>query len=144
MNFSNHKTIKILILFSLFSIFSFSQNSVDREIKGKVAGVNIYSQSNFPGTPSRIRIRGQGSFFGNNSPLIILDGVPIHNDPIGANSRFPGLDMLSTINPSDIESIRVLKNAKDVAPYGIRGTNGVIVIVTKNGMSKNNPLKIFK
>ena len=136
------KFIKLLLV--LVFVNSYSQHSFDQQIKGKVAGLNIYSQSSFPGTPSRIFIRGQGSFFGSNSPLIVLDGIPYENIPVGANGRFPGLDMLSFINTSDIESVKVLKSAKDVAPYGVRGTNGVIVITTKNGSSNEKRFKILK
>ena len=102
-------------------------------MKGKVAGLTIFSQSGDPGSPSYIRIRGNGSILGNNAPLFVVDGVPYENYTIGANPRFPGFDMLSFINTLDVESIHVLKNAKDVAPYGVKGSNGVIVITTKKG-----------
>ena len=70
-----------------------------------------------------------------------MDGVPYENYVIGANSRFPGLDLLSLINTLDIESVAVLKNAKDVAPYGVKGANGVIVITTKKGVKQGPTLK---
>lgn len=126
-------TMKFIIYITvmLFSSTTFSQISIDQEIKGKVAGLTIFSQGGAPGTPSYIRIRGSGSFLGGNRPLFVLDGVPLQDHFIGANARFPGLDLLSSINPTEIESVTVLKNAKDVAPYGVRGTNGVIVINTK-------------
>ena len=133
----------ITYIFILLSYFSYSQNSFDKQIKGEVAGLNIYSQSNFPGTPSHITIRGPGSIIGNNTPLIVLDGIPYENIPLGANERFPGLDMLSFINPHDIESVKILKNAKDTSPYGFRGSNGVILITTKNGLSSNEKFKIL-
>ena len=137
------KQLPFTYILMCFSFFSFSQNSFDKQIKGEVAGLNIYSQSSFPGTPSQISIRGQGSFFGNNSPLIVLDDIPYENFPVGANGRFPGLDMLSFINPNDIESIKVLKNAKDTSPYGFRGSNGVILIYTKKGQSREKKFKIL-
>ena len=137
------KRLHPIFIFVFFSFFSFSQNSFDKQIKGEVAGLNIYSQSSFPGTPSHITIRGQGSLFGNNSPLIVLDGIPYENIPVGSNGRFPGLDMLSFINPNDIESIKVLKNAKDTSPYGFRGSNGVILIFTKKGQSSEKKFKIL-
>ena len=141
MNFFKLLTFRIILI--LGSFFSFSQNSFDKQIKGEVAGLNIYSKSSLPGTPSNIIIRGPGSLIGNNSPLIVLDGIPYENIPIGANGRFPGLDMLSFINPNDIESVKVLKNAKDISPYGFRGSNGVILITTKNGMSTEERFKVL-
>ena len=128
-------------IFLLFFQISFSQISIDQELKGKVAGLTVFSQSGTPGTPSYIRIRGNGSLIGNNAPLFILDGVPYENFNIGENSRFPGLNMLSLINTLDVHSVAVLKNAKDVAPYGVRGENGVIVITTKKGLKPGPTLK---
>ena len=118
------KLIKTFIIFFaciLTSFISFSQISVDQELRGRVAGLTVFTQTGTPGAPSYIRIRGNGSLLGNNRPLFILDGVPYENYVIGANSRFPGLDLLSLINTLDIESVAVLKNAKDVAPYGVKG-----------------------
>ena len=127
------KQLPFTYIFILFSFFSFSQNSIEDAMKGKVAGLTIFSQSGDPGSPSYIRIRGNGSIMGNNAPLFVVDGVPYENYTIGANPRFPGFDMLSFINTLDVESIHVLKNAKDVAPYGVKGSNGVIVVTTKKG-----------
>ena len=128
------KHFHFVYIFILFSFLSFSQYSIEDAMKGKVAGLTIFSQSGNPGAPSYIRIRGNGSILGNNAPLFVVDGVPYENYTIGANPRFPGFDMLSFINTLDVESIHVLKNAKDVAPYGVRGSNGVIVITTKKGV----------
>ena len=111
-------------------------------MKGKVAGLTIFSQSGNPGAPSYIRIRGNGSILGNNTPLFVVDGIPYENYTIGANPRFPGFDMLSFINTLDVESIHVLKNAKDVAPYGVKGSNGVIVITTKRGKDRSDGLSV--
>tara|TARA_Y100001970_G_scaffold148438_1_gene182238 strand:- start:477 stop:926 length:450 start_codon:yes stop_codon:yes gene_type:complete len=138
------KLIKTFIIFFaciLTSFISFSQISVDQELRGRVAGLTVFTQTGTPGAPSYIRIRGNGSLLGNNRPLFILDGVPYENYVIGANSRFPGLDLLSLINTLDIESVAVLKNAKDVAPYGVKGANGVIVITTKKGVKQGPTLK---
>ena len=131
----------ILIFLMLTSCTIFSQISVDQALKGRVAGLTVFSQSGTPGAPSYIRIRGNGSLLGGNRPLFILDGVPYEDFIIGANSRFPGLDLLSLINTLDVESVTVLKNAKDVAPYGVRGTNGVIVITTKKGLKQGPTLR---
>ena len=103
-------------------------------INGRVAGLSIISVSGSPGTPSEIRIRGAGSFLSNNSPLIVIDGIPHENYAIGENDKFPGLDLLSLINTMDVHSVTVLKDASDVAPYGVKGTNGVIVINTKRAI----------
>ena len=132
------KKYYLAFIFIIFSFSSFSQIFIDNEIKGKIAGLTVLSQSGTPGAPSYIRIRGNGSLIGNNAPLIILDGVPYDNTPIGANSKFPGLDMLALINGSEVYSVTVLKNAIDVAPYGVKGSNGVIIITTKRGL-KNEP-----
>ena len=127
------KQLRLIHIFIFFSFFSFSQYSVEDAMKGKVAGLTVFSQSGAPGAPSYIRIRGNGSILGNNAPLFVVDGITYQNYTIGANPRFPGFDMLSFINTLDVESIHVLKNAKDVAPYGVKGSNGVIVITTKKG-----------
>jgi len=133
--------IIIFVTVMLISSNTFSQVSVEDALKGKVAGLTIFSQSGRAGTPSYIRIRGNGSILGNNRPLFVVDGVPYENYVVGKNSRFEGLDMLSMINTLDIESIAVLKNAKDVAPYGVKGTNGVIVITTKKGVKQGPTLR---
>ena len=127
------KQLPFIYILILFSFFSFSQNSIEDAMKGKVAGLTIFSQSGDPGSPSYIRIRGNGSIMANNAPLFVVDGIPYENYTIGANPRFPGFDMLSFINTLDVESIHVLKNAKDVAPYVVKGSNGVIVVTTKKG-----------
>lgn len=99
-------------------------------LQGKVAGVNI-STGGSPGAGSTIRIRGGASLGAKNDPLIVLDGLPIDNNtPGGATS------ILSSINPNDIESFSVLKDASASAIYGSRASNGVIVIATKKGGKK--------
>ena len=99
-------------------------------IAGKLAGVSVISNSGQPGSGSTIRIRGGASLFASNDPLIVIDGVPLSNDAIsGAGSG------LSFINPNDIESFTVLKDASAAAIYGTRGSNGVILITTKKGQT---------
>ena len=132
MNLSNIKFFPLLVFFIINSLQS--QSTVDQALKGRVAGLSIFSVAGAPGTPSEIRIRGAGSFLSNNSPLIVIDGVPYENYAIGENDKFPGLDLLSLINTMDIHSVTVLKDASDVAPYGVKGTNGVIVINTKRAI----------
>ncbi len=102
----------------------------EQMIAGKVPGVSIISNSGQPGSGSTIRIRGGASLNASNDPLIVLDGVPLSNDQIpGAGSP------LSFINPDDIESFTVLKDASAAAIYGTRASNGVIMITTKKGRS---------
>jgi len=99
-------------------------------LAGRVAGVNI-TTSGAPGSGSAIKIRGGSSVNASNDPLIIIDGLPILNDVIDG-SRGP----LATINPNDIESFSVLKDASATAIYGSRASNGVIIITTKKGRSE--------
>ncbi len=97
-------------------------------IAGKVAGVQITSNSGAPGSGSRIRIRGGTSLGASNDPLIVIDGIPLANEGI-AGAANP----LSLINPNDIESFSILKDASAAAIYGARAANGVILITTKKG-----------
>ena len=106
--------------------------SPDQALNGRVAGLRIATVSGSPGSASQIRIRGDGSISGNNSPLFVIDGVPISNGTVGYGAT-AGIGILSMINPNDIESISVLKDASSTSIYGNRGSNGVIVITTKKG-----------
>lgn len=105
-------------------------------LAGKVAGLQITSSGGAPGAGATIRIRSGSSLRATNDPLIVIDGVPIAQEGI-TGIRNP----LSTINPSDIESFTVLKDASAAAIYGSRASNGVIIITTKKG-AKGAPLKI--
>ena len=97
-------------------------------LRGKVPGVNITSGSGAPGEGAEIRIRGGASLSANNNPLIVIDGVPV------ANEAGPGMaNGLSMVNPNDIASFTVLKDASATAIYGSRASNGVILITTKKG-----------
>jgi len=125
------------------------QVSVDQMLQGKVAGVTVSNSSGQPGAAVSIRVRGTTSINGTNEPLYIIDGVPISGDATGASTTgrpLAGNDFSSTggsgsiavspisfLNPNDIESIDVLKDASATAIYGSRGANGVIVITTKSG-----------
>ena len=102
-------------------------------LQGRVAGLRIVSNSGTPGSPTSIRIRGEGSITGSNAPLFVINGVPVVNGSYTAVGPTAGLGILSMINPNDIETITVLKDASATAPYGARGSNGVIVITTKTG-----------
>ena len=98
-------------------------------LQGKSAGVSVTSNSGAPGAGSTIRIRGGSSLSASNDPLIVIDGLPISSTGIS------GADVLSTINPNDIESFSILKDASATAIYGSRASNGVIVITTKKGVA---------
>lgn len=98
-------------------------SNVTKALSGAVAGVQAYSNSGQPGSSANIRIRGIGSMSSSNAPLFVLDGMPFQGD-------------MSSISPQDIESITVLKDASAAAIYGARGANGVILINTKKGKSR--------
>lgn len=108
-------------------------------LQGKIAGVNISSMSTGPGGTSKIRIRGQSSFSGQNNPLIVINGVPMDNSNYSLGGNFgnrqmnnsDGGDGLLSINPDDIETLTVLKGATAGALYGSRAKDGVIMITTK-------------
>src|SRR5690606_33265605 len=120
--------------------------NVGNSLVGKVAGLNVSAAPTGPGGSSKIRLRGQSSFGGNNSPLIVVNGVPINNAPQGgANASGGGNsgelntdlgDGLQSINPDDIESMTVLKGAAAAALYGFRAKDGAIIITTKSGRNQ--------
>ncbi|HZI54044.1 MAG TPA: SusC/RagA family TonB-linked outer membrane protein, partial [Chitinophagaceae bacterium] len=99
-------------------------------IAGKVAGVQVTSNGGAPGSGSTIRIRGGASLNASNSPLIVIDGVPVDNGGISGAAN-----PLALINPNDIESFNILKDASATAIYGSRASNGVIIVTTKKGKS---------
>ena len=103
-------------------------------MQGKIAGVNVTSDGGSPGGGSTIRIRGGSSLNASNNPLIVIDGVPMDNNGVKGLSN-----PLSMVNPQDIESFNVLKDASATAIYGSRGSNGVIIITTKKGRKGSAP-----
>jgi iron complex outermembrane receptor protein len=103
---------------------------------GKSAGVVITSSGGAPGSGSTIRVRGGSSLNASNDPLVIVDGVPLDNNNVSGSSNF-----LSFVNPNDIETFSVLKDASATAIYGSRASNGVIIITTKKGRA-GTPLRI--
>ncbi|MDT8402487.1 MAG: SusC/RagA family TonB-linked outer membrane protein, partial [Bacteroidales bacterium] len=107
--------------------------SVDQTLQGKVAGMTINALSGTPGSRQEIRIRGVSSLTASNDPLFVIDGVPVIQDEITGSRAFSSLSSLAAINPEDIESITVLKDASATSAYGARGSNGVIVITTNKG-----------
>ena len=113
-----------------------ASHDLSRALQGKVAGVDIKVSSGMPGASAQFVIRGSRSFTGNNAPLYVVDGMPIesgardtYNSVTGADYSNRSLD----INPNDIESINVLKGQAAAALYGLRASNGVVVITTKSG-----------
>jgi iron complex outermembrane receptor protein len=102
--------------------------SPEQLLQGKVAGLQITSGGGAAGSGSRIRIRGGASLNASNDPLIVIDGVPVEGNGIAGTGN-----LLSTINPNDIESVSVLKDASATALYGSRASNGVLIVTTKRG-----------
>ena len=102
-------------------------------LQGNAPGVQFTSSSGQPGASSSLRIRGMGSFNASNSPLYVIDGVPMRSGTINTMSSDAGLDIMSTINSSDIESVTVIKDAAAASLYGSRAANGVVLITTKKG-----------
>jgi len=98
---------------------------IDRALQGRVAGVTVNANGGAPGSGTTVRIRGMGSIYGANGPLYVVDGIPLADDNIS-----------NVVNPADIESIEVLKDAASAAIYGSRGSNGVIIITTRKGTSQ--------
>lgn len=129
------------------------QPSLDQLIQGKAAGVTITQNSGGPGSATSVRVRGITSF-GGTEPLYVIDGVPIFGDAFNksGNGRSPqltrtgggqeetGVSPLSRINPNDIESIDILKDASATAIYGSRGANGVVLVTTKRGKNGSGRL----
>lgn len=108
-------------------------------LAGKMAGVNVIQGNGVEGGTTRIVIRGNTQIFGNNQPLIIIDGVPLDNSPgwTGVESGRDWGSAINNINPADIERVDVLKGANAAALYGARGGNGVILITTKKGVERS-------
>jgi TonB-dependent starch-binding outer membrane protein SusC len=107
------------------------ENSVDKLLSGKVAGMSISSSSGQPGASSQIRVRGITSLTTSNEPLWVIDGIPVFQ---GDLSYFTNTsNALTSLNPNDVESITVLKDASAASIYGSRGANGVILVTTKSG-----------
>ena len=121
-----------------------TSTSFDNILGGAVAGLDATSSSGQPGSALNIRIRGGNSINGGNEPLYVIDGVLIYNtsDATTTGNSYAGSNFnpLASINPSDIESIEVLKDVSASAIYGSRGANGVIIVTTKNG--KKGKLKV--
>ncbi len=110
--------------------------SLDAALQGKAPGVQVVQNSGAPGDETYIRIRGNGSLFGENRPLYVIDGVPMSNLPAaqyGISGDGQRIATTNNINPNDIQSVEILKDAAATAIYGSRGANGVVLITTKRG-----------
>ena len=115
--------------------------SLEQTLQGTAPGVSVTTASNAPGGGISIRIRGGSSVGGNNEPLYVIDGFPVENDPSNSSPTDGGRDAtvvapanpLATLNPNDIASIEILKDASATSIYGARGANGVVIITTKKG-----------
>jgi TonB-linked SusC/RagA family outer membrane protein len=112
-------------------------SSADNLLRGAIPGVVVTQSSGRPGASSSVRIRGGNSITAGNEPLYVVDGILIYNDNSNSTAgvQYAGatVNVLSTINPGDIESIEVLKDASATAIYGSRGANGVVIVTTKKG-----------
>ena len=120
--------------------------SLDQALQGRAAGVQINQSAGTPGAATRVRIRGQQSISGTSDPLYVIDGIIITNDDIssknyGATSAI-SLNPLASINPNDIESVEVLKDASAAAIYGARAANGVIIVTTKRGKNGKGEITV--
>jgi TonB-linked SusC/RagA family outer membrane protein len=132
-------------------ISNIPQSSVDQLLQGKASGISITQNSGAPGSNTSVRVRGVTSLSGTNEPLYVIDGVPISGDAnnLSTSGRSPlqtaagytytqsSVSPMAMLNPNDIESIDVLKDASATAIYGNRAANGVIIITTKHGKNGN-------
>ena len=115
--------------------------SFEQGMQGRVAGVQVMQGNSAPGGAPQVRIRGANTVLGGNEPLYIIDGVPVYNSDLenqsGLNIGTQPSNALATINPNDIVSMEILKDASATAIYGARGANGVVIITTKRGKASD-------
>jgi TonB-linked SusC/RagA family outer membrane protein len=109
-------------------------SGLDQALQGQIAGLQISQSNGAPGGNTNILIRGIGSISGGNEPLFVIDGYPVTNSGVG--------NPLNSINPNDIESIDVLKDASSTAIYGSRGSNGVVMVTTKRGKAGKTRIEL--
>ncbi|WP_143309811.1 SusC/RagA family TonB-linked outer membrane protein [Chitinophaga vietnamensis] len=123
-----------------------SEPDMLKGLQGKVAGVDIKTSQGTPGAATRINIRGNTSFFRDNQPLIVVDGIPYNNDQVATSSQTSGggaySSGLSSLDPNDIASMTVLKGAAAAALYGSRASNGAVIITTKSGSASLSRKKL--
>lgn len=116
--------------------------SVDEALQGQAAGVSIISQNGISGSAVKINVRGTNSIAAGSQPLIVVDGIPITTGNFDPGNLGSSSNALSDLNPSDIESIEVLKDAAATAIYGSRGANGVVMITTKRGKAGKSNISV--
>lgn len=116
--------------------------SVDEALQGQAAGVSIISQNGISGSAVKINVRGTNSIAAGSQPLIVVDGIPITTGNFDPGNLGSSSNALSDLNPSDIESIEVLKDAAATAIYGSRGANGVVMITTKRGKAGKSNINV--
>lgn len=115
--------------------------NVEQSLLGRAAGVQVYQKSGEPGSAMSVKIRGASSITAGNDPLYVIDGMPVNNSAPASSSSAGFVatpnprNPLNSLNPADIESIEILKDASATAIYGSRGSNGVVMITTKKGAS---------
>lgn len=124
-----------------------SPTSLEKGLQGRISGVNVIANDGAPGGGISIQVRGTNSFQSSVDPLYVIDGIPVttgnSNESINFDSSAPSYqNALSSLNPNDILSVEVLKDASATAIYGSRGANGVVMITTKNGEGLNGKNKI--
>lgn len=110
-------------------------NKVDQALIGQMAGVRVQQTSGLPGKGFSIQVRGTGSITANNEPLYVVDGFPMETSAQSSSGDYSAGNPLTNLNPNDIESVQVLKDAAAASIYGSRGANGVVIINTKRGKS---------
>ncbi|MFN4085457.1 MAG: SusC/RagA family TonB-linked outer membrane protein [Spirosomataceae bacterium] len=116
-------------------IKAFPTQSVDQALTARATGINVTQASGAPGGGSTVRIRGSNSISSGSEPLYVIDGFPVYSDNAAASAGGDRVasNVLATLNPNDIESIEILKDASGTSIYGSRGSNGVVLITTKRG-----------
>ncbi|QLG45943.1 SusC/RagA family TonB-linked outer membrane protein [Costertonia aggregata] len=117
-------------------------SNVTQALAGEAAGVTVINTTGQPGSTSTIRIRGFGSVNGNRAPLYVVDGVPLTTSFTDGDGDINNDSSLNAINPSDIKSTTILKDATATAIYGSRGANGVVLITTKSGSANENYIEV--
>ncbi|MDR1743398.1 MAG: TonB-dependent receptor [Dysgonamonadaceae bacterium] len=120
--------------------FAVGKGDVQQALQGRIAGVNVTRSDGAPGGGVNVQIRGTSTLFGSTEPLYVLDGVPLsvsNMSNLNSGNDVATSNTLSFLDPNDIESIEVLKDASSIALYGSRGVNGVVLITTKSGQNSN-------
>src|SRR5690606_26821964 len=120
-----------------------SAGSFDAALQGMASGLMVSNSSGIPGAPVQVKVRGINSISSGTDPLWIVDGIPIASDPVGSDvNGASSQNMMSLINPNEIESIQVLKDAAATSIYGSRGSNGVILVTTKSGSKETKSFNV--